>query len=56
MECKKTKFLNKKQAQFYIDKLNKKSNRDTKPIRAYWCRYCHSWHLTSKEFKINDTE
>lgn len=51
MECKKTKFANEKFALQYIEKLSKTSTREVKPIRAYLCTYCGSWHLTSRETK-----
>lgn len=46
-ECKKTSFLDEKQALFYVDKL-KTSTRKNKPVRVYLCPYCKTWHLTSK--------
>lgn len=47
MECKKVRFANEKFAQEYIDKLAKTSNRIRKPLRAYLCPFCKTWHLTS---------
>lgn len=51
MECTKAKFSDEKQAQYYIDKLKNTSIREKKPIRAYLCPHCLSWHLTSKTEK-----
>lgn len=48
MECTKVKFSNEKFAIDYIEKLAKTSIRDTKPLRAYLCPYCTTWHLTSR--------
>ena len=48
MECTKVKFSNEKFAVDYIEKLAKTSIRDTKPLRAYLCPYCSTWHLTSR--------
>lgn len=47
-KCLKTKFATEKDANFYIDKLQKTSVREKKPIRAYHC-WCGSWHLSSKK-------
>jgi len=49
MICKKTKFLDEQQAKYYIEKLNKTSIRDSKPVRAYLCDICINWHITSKK-------
>lgn len=46
--CKKVSFSDEKQANFYIDKLNKTSVRIDKPVRAYLCHHCMCWHLTSR--------
>lgn len=51
MECTKVKFSDEKQAKYYIDKLKNTSIREKKPIRAYLCPHCLSWHLTSKTEK-----
>lgn len=48
-ECKKVKFATEEFALFYVDKLQKTSIRDKKPIKAYLCQHCVSWHLSSKE-------
>lgn len=48
MKCNKVKFSNEKFAIEYIEKLKSTSIRDVKPLRAYLCPYCTTWHLTSK--------
>lgn len=47
-ECGKVSFINEKFANEYIEKLQKTSTRQRKPIRAYLCSQCLTWHLTSK--------
>jgi hypothetical protein len=54
MTCPKTYFLDEKQAEYYIDKLQRTSAREIKPIRAYLCTRCFNWHLTSEENKGNN--
>lgn len=49
MYCSKTSFATEKDAEFYIEKLKKTSNRDKIPKRAYLCTECFHWHLTSIE-------
>jgi len=52
--CKKVSFCNEQYATAYIEKLNKTSIRERKPIRAYLCEKCFNWHLTSKiDFNSN---
>ncbi len=46
--CKKVSFADEKQALFYIEKLNKTSNRKSVPQRTYLCHKCSNWHLTSQ--------
>ena len=46
-ECKKVKYSSEEFALFDIKRIDKKSDRETKPIRTYFC-HCGSWHLTSK--------
>jgi len=53
MNCKKVKFVNEASAMMYVNKLQKTSIRDKKPVRAYLCETCLSWHLTSIESKEN---
>lgn len=45
--CKKVSFVDEKQALLYIEKLQATSTRKKKPIRAYLCEKCFTWHLTS---------
>jgi uncharacterized protein YlaI len=47
--CTKVYFADEKNANAYIEKLNKTSDRKLKPIRAYLCEKCFNWHLTSIE-------
>ena len=47
--CTKVYFADEKNANAYIEKLNKTSYRKLKPIRAYLCEKCFNWHLTSIE-------
>ena len=47
MPCKKSSFINEKFANEYIEKLHKTSVRTIKPVRAYLCEECSTWHLTS---------
>ena len=51
MICKKVSFINEKFALEYIDKLQRTSTRSRKPVNAYLCHHCLSWHLTSIELK-----
>ena len=53
MKCNKVYFSDEKNAQLYIDKLNKTSCRSIKPVRAYLCDKCLNWHLTSIESREN---
>jgi len=45
-KCGKVSFGTEKDALFYIDKLQRTSERELVPIRAYLCQYCTNWHLT----------
>jgi len=47
--CKKVKFIDEEFANQYIQKLNKTSKRRLKPVRAYLCEKCLTWHITSIE-------
>lgn len=49
--CTKVKFASEKFAIEYVEKLQKTSVRESVPQRAYFCPYCLTWHLTSKESK-----
>lgn len=48
MTCTKTKFSSQQFALDYIKIIKGKSNRSKIPTRAYLCRHCNAWHLTSK--------
>lgn len=47
-ECNKVKFASKEYAQFHIKKHEKKNIDQGLTARAYECRFCGSWHITSK--------
>lgn len=47
--CSKVYFLNEAVANEYIEKLHKTSVRKYKPVRAYLCEKCLTWHLTKIE-------
>lgn len=47
--CKKSSFIDEKQALLFIEKKNKTSIRDIVPKRAYLCDKCLKWHITSLE-------
>jgi hypothetical protein len=51
--CKKATFARKIDADYYIDKLQKTSNRAKIPKYSYLCPKCNLWHLTSKEYPEN---
>lgn len=64
VECNKPKllFATKREAELFI-KFNADDIRQESgyaPIRAYYCRHCGGWHVTSKEsiasFKLEKTE
>lgn len=46
--CKKTRFSTKEFALESLVKITETSDRKTIPVRAYLCKHCFSWHLTSK--------
>lgn len=52
-KCSKVFFADEKFANMYIEKLKKTSTRSVKPVRAYLCEKCLSWHLTSIESNEN---
>lgn len=50
LNCRhKVKYSSENLAIIDIERIQKKSNRDKVPIRAYLCNECGSWHLTSKQ-------
>lgn len=58
MECVKVKYASKKMADEDIERIRRKSNRGTIPIRSYQCTVCAGkpWHLTSKADKFKYTK
>jgi len=54
MKCTKVKFGTEADADFYIKKLDKTSNRRLKPVRSYLCPICCSWHMTSIKQNTNN--
>ena len=49
-QCKKTSFVNEKQALLYIEKIKKTSTRTKSPKSAYLCPICLNWHLTHYDY------
>lgn len=49
MECKKTQYTSEQFALDDIKRIAKKSTRDKVPTRAYLCKICNFWHLTSSQ-------
>lgn len=47
-ECTKVKFRTEEYANFHITKHAKKNEEAGLKARAYRCRFCESWHITSK--------
>lgn len=47
-ECTKVKFLSEEYANFHINKHAKKNELQGLKARAYQCRFCSAWHITSK--------
>lgn len=48
MQCRKAAFPTYKKAQDRLLYIMRNSSRWKKPVRAYKCRHCEKWHLTSK--------
>jgi predicted RNase H-like nuclease (RuvC/YqgF family) len=46
-ECRKVKFTDENSAVFTLKKISQTSI-SKKPTRAYLCKVCNSWHLTSR--------
>lgn len=46
--CRKVKFTDENSATFTLKKITENSTLKKKPQRAYLCKVCNSWHLTSK--------
>ena len=45
--CEKKQFQSEKQAKTAIRTIKKNSKRSHIPTRAYFCKDCKTWHLTS---------
>jgi hypothetical protein len=54
MECLKTQYTTEAFALGDIARIKKKSTRDNIPKRAYFCRLCNFWHLTSRADKLEE--
>jgi len=48
-KCSKVSFCDEKFALQYIKILKKTSKRERKPVTAYLCQHCLTWHLTSTD-------
>jgi hypothetical protein len=46
--CLKVAFADERSANFTMKKIHQTSTRETQPVRAYQCKICSNWHLTSK--------
>ena len=46
-KCKKAIFRTQSDADEFIDKINRTSNRKVKPLRSYMCEECLNWHTSS---------
>jgi len=51
--CEKIRYRDKREALKHMQKIQRWSNSDVVPCRAYFCMYCNGWHLTSQENKFN---
>lgn len=45
--CEKIAYENERQANNAINLIKKNSSRSHIPKRAYFCKQCNKWHLTS---------
>jgi hypothetical protein len=54
MDCLKTQYTTEAFALSDIIRIKKKSTRDNVPKRAYFCRLCNFWHLTSQTDKLEE--
>lgn len=56
-KCNKTLYKTEQYALIDLEKIQKKSHRDKVPQRAYFCKKCNGYHLTShKDFKTQIDE
>ena len=46
--CNKVKYGTKKAAEEDLKRIKNSSKKEILPIRAYECKICNCWHLTSK--------
>ena len=46
--CNKVKYGTKKAAEEDLKRIKNSSKKEILPIRAYKCKICNCWHLTSK--------
>ena len=49
--CNKVKYGTKKAAEEDMKRIKNSSKKEILPIRAYKCKICNCWHLTSKPRK-----
>lgn len=54
MDCLKTQYTTEAFALSDIIRIKKKSTRENVPKRAYFCRLCNFWHLTSQSDKLEE--
>ena len=47
--CEKVGFVNKKEANFQLNKIKNNPKTQKIPVRSYECEICGAWHHTSKE-------
>ena len=46
--CKKSKYVSEEFALIELKNIQKRSKRKVIPVRAYLCKHCGKWHLTSQ--------
>jgi|ERR1035437_303553 hypothetical protein len=49
--CDKLAYCSEKVAKEHINSINKKTYNHKTPVRAYECKTCGAWHLTSVSFE-----
>lgn len=55
MVCKKIKYPTRRDAGDAVQEIQQKDDeRRKKPLRPYYCTYCHGWHLTSMSKEDNE--
>lgn len=55
MSCGKKSYSSHKEASFKIRDIKSKSHRSHIPKRAYYCKICKAWHLTSLSLKKGES-